>query len=609
MCGIVEFTGGRQAVPVLLQGLYTLEYRGYDSAGVALQTKDGIKTVKTQGRIKALEEKIEAGGEISSVCGIGHTRWATHGAPSDRNSHPHESEDGRVALVHNGIIENYLELKTALTNDGVTFKSDTDSEVAAHLFSRAFHGDGVAAMMDVCKQLRGSYALAVITGENPGEMICTRHDNPLIVGIGEGECMIASDIPAIMSITKRFIVVGDGEIVRVRPEGVEVYTSDGARIEKEVQTVNWDIQGAQKGGYDHFMIKEIMEQPKAVRDTIASRITSDNMPDLMSEGVGIEVFKEARNIHIVACGSAYYAGLAGKVAFERLARLPVLANVASEFRYSDPIIEKGDICIIISQSGETADTLAAMREAKARGAITIAVVNVLASSAAREADHVIYTWAGPEIAVATTKAYSAQLAVMYLLALTAAKARGTLTDHEIQNYCRDMKELPSMIEGALETKEEMKKLAELYHDSHDAFFIGRGIDYAVAQEGSLKLKEIAYVHSEAYAGGELKHGPISLIEEGTPVVALACDPALYEKQISNIKSVKARGAKVILITNGDFAIDPEMCDHVVKLKSCPYFMSGSLSIIPVQFFAYYVGVDRGCDIDKPRNLAKSVTVE
>ncbi|MEA4920987.1 MAG: glutamine--fructose-6-phosphate transaminase (isomerizing) [Clostridiaceae bacterium] len=609
MCGIVGYTGSAQAIPVLLQGLYALEYRGYDSAGVSLQTKDGLKTVKTKGRIKVLEEKIEQEGAIDSVCGIGHTRWATHGAPSDRNSHPHESEDGQIALVHNGIIENYLEIRNQLIAEGVTFKSETDSEVAAHLFARNYQGDGVAAMIDTCRRIRGSYALAVICGENKGELICTRHDNPLIVGVGDGENMIASDIPAIMGITKRFIIVGDGEIVRVRPDSIEVYDRDGYRIEKEIQTVNWDIQGAQKGGYDHFMIKEIMEQPKAVKDTVASRITADNMPDLSSEGVNPGIFKNVRNIHIVACGSAYYAGLVGKVAFERLARIPVLANVASEFRYSDPIIEKGDLCIVISQSGETADTLAALREAKARGATTVAVVNVLASSASREADHVIYTWAGPEIAVATTKAYSAQLSVMYLLALTAAKERGTLSDKEIASYCAELKRLPGMIEKALKTDGQMKELASLYAKCHDAFFIGRGIDYMAVQEGSLKLKEIAYVHSEAYAGGELKHGPISLIEEGTPVIAMACDEHLYEKQISNIKSVKARGAKVILITNGDFEIDPDMCDHVVKIDKCPYFMSASLSIIPVQFFAYYVGVFRGCDIDKPRNLAKSVTVE
>ena len=609
MCGIVGFTGKQQAVPVLLQGLTTLEYRGYDSAGVTLQTNNGIQTIKSLGRIAVLEEKIGTMGEIDAVCGIGHTRWATHGAPSDRNSHPHESMDGRIALVHNGIIENYLELRNQLIAEGVVFKSDTDSEVVAHLFAKHYKGDNLQAMMDTCRELRGSYALAVITSDRLGEMICTRHDNPLIVGVGEGENMIASDIPAIMSITKNFMVVGDGEIVRVRPEGVEVFSATGQPVEKEIQTVTWDIQGAQKGGYDHFMIKEIMEQPKAVKDTVSSRITDEDMPYLMDEGVGEEVFKNIRNVHIVACGSAYYAGMAGKVAFERLARIPVLGNVASEFRYSDPIIDKDDLCIVISQSGETADTLAALREAKARGAKTVAIVNVLASSAAREADHVIYTWAGPEIAVATTKAYSAQLSVMYLLALTAAKARGTLSDEEIRTYCRALRDLPAQIEQTLATAESMKDLAQLYHERNDSFFIGRGIDYMTCQEASLKLKEIAYVHSEAYAGGELKHGPISLIEDGTPVIALDCDPALHEKQISNIKSVKARGAKVILITNGDFEIDETMCDHVVKIPACPYFMAASLAILPVQFYAYYVGVFRGCDIDKPRNLAKSVTVE
>ena len=609
MCGIVGFTGKRQAVPVLLEGLYTLEYRGYDSAGVCLQVKDGLKTIKTKGRIKVLEDKIAGQGEISSTCGIGHTRWATHGAPSDRNSHPHDSMDGRVSLVHNGIIENYLELRSRLTEKGVEFKSDTDTEAVAHLFASHFHGDGVAAMLDTCRELKGSYALAVICADNKGELICTRHDNPLIVGIGEGENMIASDIPAIMGITKNFIVIDDGEVVRVTPDRVEVFDRNGAPVTKEVQTVNWDIEGAQKGGYDHFMIKEIMEQPKAFKDTVALRINEKGLPDLGAEGVTGDIFKNIRNIHIVACGSAYYAGLAGKVALERLARIPVIANVASEFRYSDPIIDKNDMCIVISQSGETADTLAALREAKSRGAVTVAVVNVLASSAAREADHVIYTWAGPEIAVATTKAYSAQLAVMYLLALEAARQRGEMSDEQAASYCQSLKEMPSLIEKTLEVSGQIKELAQLYYKQNDAFFIGRGIDYMAAQEGSLKLKEIAYVHSEAYAGGELKHGPISLIEDGTPVIALACDESLYEKQISNIKSVKARGARVILITNGDFDIDPDMCDHVVKLPKCPYFMSASLSVIPAQFLSYYIGVFRSCDIDKPRNLAKSVTVE
>ncbi len=609
MCGIVGYTGGKQAAPVLLKGLYTLEYRGYDSAGLSLQTAGGIVTIKAKGRVEELEKRVNAAGRIESNCGIGHTRWATHGAPSDRNSHPHNSMDGSVSLVHNGIIENYLELKTELQAEGYVFKSDTDTEVVAHLFSKYYHGDGVAAMLDVARRLRGGYALAVVTADRPGELICTRRDNPLIVGLGEGENMIASDIPAIMAITRDFIVVGDGEVVRVTPESVEVYDKDGVRIEKEVQTVNWDIQGAMKGGYDHFMIKEIMEQPKAVRDSIASRISADGLPDLMSEGVGAELFADVRNIHIIACGSAYYAGLAGKVAFERLAKIPVMANVASEFRYSDPIVDSHDVCVVISQSGETADTVAALREAKARGATTVAIVNVLASTAAREADHVIYTWAGPEIAVATTKAYSAQLAVLYLLALTAAGARGTLTPDEIRYYCRELRDLPDKIEKTLAFGPELKRLAELYCACDDTYFIGRGIDYMAVQEGSLKLKEIAYVHSEAYAGGELKHGPISLIVDGTPVVALACDPELYEKQISNIKTVKARGGRVILITNGEYAIDPDLCDHLIKLPPCPWFMTASLSVVPMQFLAYYVGVLRGCDIDKPRNLAKSVTVE
>ena len=608
MCGIVGYTGRRQALDVLLKGLYTLEYRGYDSAGVAVQTPHGLRVVKTQGRMKTLDEKVHALGGLEGTCGIGHTRWATHGAPSDVNAHPHVSADGRFALVHNGIIENYLELREELQRDGFVFQSETDTETVVHLFQKLYCGDMVKTLTQVVARLRGGFALGVISSEKPGELVCVRRDNPLIVGFGEGENMIASDIPAILPVTRRYVVPGDEEIVHVTPQGVEFYSLSGERLTHTPQTVDWDVSSAEKGGYDHFMLKEIFEQPRAVRDTVSSRIRG-GLPALEEYGLSDEMLRGVRNIHIVACGSALHAGLVGKAAIEKLARIPVLAQVASEFRYSDPIIGEGDLCIVISQSGETADTLAALREAKKRGARTLAICNVVSSSAAREADSVLYTWAGPEIAVATTKAYSAQLAALYLIAVRAALARGTMDEQTARRYCDDISSLPDKIETLLKTREQMSELARLYSDREDTFFLGRGVDYAAAQEASLKLKEISYVHSEAYAGGELKHGTISLIEEGTLVAALACDPALYEKIISNIKSVKARGASVVLVTNGNYEADGEVCDHVVHLPQCLPELSASLSIIPLQLFAYYIGVYRGCDIDKPRNLAKSVTVE
>lgn len=608
MCGIVGYTGRQQALPVLTRGLYTLEYRGYDSAGIAVETPEGLRVVKTKGRMKTLDEKVEAQGGLQGTCGIGHTRWATHGAPSDVNAHPHVSQDGRFALVHNGIIENYLELREELQADGFTFKSETDTETVVHLFQKLYCGDMVKTMSAVVKRLRGGFALGVISSENPGELVCVRRDNPLIVGFGEGENMIASDIPAILPVTRRYVVPGDEEIVHVTPQGIRFYSLDGCEITREPMTADWDVASAEKGGYDHFMLKEIFEQPRAVRDTISSRI-KDGLPALDEYGLTNDVFRSVRNIHVVACGSALHAGLVGKAVMEKLARVPVLAQVASEFRYCDPIVGPDDLCIIISQSGETADTLAALREAKKRGARTVAICNVVSSSAAREADSVLYTWAGPEIAVATTKAYSAQLAALYLIAVRAALARGTMAEDEARRFCAEILALPAKIEELLGTRDEMDRLAQMYCNREDTFFLGRGVDYAAAQEASLKLKEISYVHSEAYAGGELKHGTISLIEEGTLVVALATDPALYEKIVSNIQSVKARGASVIMVTNGDYQADGTVCDHVVRLPACPAELAASLSIVPLQLLAYSIGVHRGCDIDKPRNLAKSVTVE
>ena len=608
MCGIVGYVGKNNAVPVILSGLYKLEYRGYDSAGIAAIENDSLKVIKTKGRIKDLDEKIKAYGEIDTHCAIGHTRWATHGAPSDVNSHPHVSMNGRVAIVHNGIIENFLELREMLEARGFEFVSQTDTEVVAHLFELNYKGDALEALLNTTKQLRGSYAIGVITADAPHEIVCARKDNPLIIGLGEGENILGSDIPAIIGTTKNYIILNDNETARLTKDKVEVFNALGDKVEKEVMVVNWDISAAEKGGYEHFMMKEIHEQPKAVRDTISPRI-EHFLPKMSETNLSPDTFKNVRNIHIVACGSALYAGLVGKHIIEKLARIPCIASVASEFRYNDPIIDENDLCIVVSQSGETADTLAAMREAKKRGAKTLAIVNVVGSSAAREADSVFYTWAGPEIAVATTKAYSAQLSAMYLIAVYAALARGKITEDMAMGYCKEIMDIPDLIEEVIGTKEKVQYLASIYSNRSSTFFIGRGIDFAAAQEASLKLKEISYVHSEAYAAGELKHGTISLIEDGTLVVALANDDDVYEKTLSNIKSVKARGANVILVTNKNVTPDPEICDHIIQIPKTIAELSATLPIVPMQLLAYYIGVYRGCDIDMPRNLAKSVTVE
>ena len=609
MCGIVGYVGKRQAVPVLLQGLHKLEYRGYDSSGVALLEQGRLKVVKARGRIRNMEELLQAQGPFTATCGIGHTRWATHGEPSDINAHPHVSENGRIALVHNGIIENYMELREMLKKAGFSIRTETDSELAAHLFQLHYHGDALAALRETTRQLRGSYALAVINADAPGELLCARRDNPLILGVGEGENMIASDIPAILALTKRYIVMADGQTARITADSVELYDGVGNRIQPKIETVTWDLSAAEKGGYEHFMIKEIFEQPKAVRDTVLPRL-KDGLPVLDSDGLSDALLREVKSIHITACGSALHAGLVGKTVIERLARVPVIPHIASEFRYEDPIIGPGDLCLVISQSGETADTLAAMREAKRKGARTVAIVNVVSSSIAREADAVLYTWAGPEIAVATTKAYSAQLAALYLVAIRAGYVRGTVSEEQARVLCREVAALPEQIEKTLECRSQMQHLASLYANRQSVFFIGRGMDYAAGQEASLKLKEISYIHSEAYAAGELKHGTISLVEEGTMVVALACDPALLEKTVSNVKSVKARGASVVLVTSDQrLQEDPEICDHLVRIPAVSPQFSASLSILPMQLLAYYTAVIRGCDVDKPRNLAKSVTVE
>lgn len=612
MCGIVGFTGQENALPILMRGLYSLEYRGYDSAGIAAFTEDGLKVIKTKGRISNLEEKLRGEGSFSSTCGIGHTRWATHGGPSDRNSHPHlGGRDGKVAVVHNGIIENYLFLRGQLEKHGYVFQSETDTETVAHLIDYLHTGrqeDLAQTVLKALSLLRGSYALGVVSMDDSSEIVAARRDNPLIIGLGEGENMIASDITAIISRTRRYIILDDNEVAVVRPDRVTVYNQLGDVVDKPVQEVNWDLSAAEKGGYAHFMLKEIMEQPRAFSDTVRPRI-QDGEIVFEDNGLTDERLREAGHIHLIACGSAYHAGMVGKAVIEELGRVRCSVSVASEFRYSNPIIREKDLCIVISQSGETADSLAALRQAQRAGAFTLAVVNVVSSTIAREADGVLYTWAGPEIAVATTKAYSAQLAALYLIAAKVAKTRGLLDRQTERELCGALLQLPDSIREMLEQIKTVQYLASKYANRSSVFYLGRGLDYAAAMEASLKLKEISYVHSEAYAAGELKHGTISLIEEGTLVVALATQRHLYEKTVSNIREVTARGAEVVLIAAEDFDGDVSACKNVIRLPACMERFAASLSIIPMQLFAYYVAVERSCDVDKPRNLAKSVTVE
>ena len=613
MCGIVGFTGRENALPILIKGLHALEYRGYDSAGIAAITKEGeLRVIKTRGRIEALEKKVLAAGDIDCTCGIGHTRWATHGEPSDANSHPHLGGDGKIAVVHNGIIENYLELREHLTARGYVFHSETDTETVAHLIAdlhkNSTDGDIVRTVLRAIHRVRGSYALGVVSLDQPDEIIAARRDNPLVIGLGEGENMIASDITAIIRRTRKYIILDDNEVAVVRPDEVIVYNNFGERIEKEVRTVTWDLSAAEKGGYEHFMIKEIMEQPRAISDTIRPRL-KDGEIVFEENGLTDDRMANAKHVHIIGCGSALHAGIVGQRVIESLCRVRCTARVASEFRYENPIIEPDDLCIVISQSGETADTLAAMRQAKAAGAFTVAIVNVVSSTIAREADGVLYTWAGPEISVATTKAYSAQLSALYLIAGRLAFARGLMDAEQHKAFCASLAALPDLVQKTLECKEQMQFLATRYNNRASVFFLGRGLDYAAAMEASLKLKEISYIHSEAYAAGELKHGTISLIEDGTLVVALATQHELYEKTVSNIREVTSRGAEVILIAGADFTGDESACRYVVRLPECPAILSASLSIVPLQLLAYYIAVERSCDVDKPRNLAKSVTVE
>ena len=608
MCGIVGYIGDNQAAPILLEGLEKLEYRGYDSAGVAVFSENGIRVAKAKGRLRVLSELIEGGKAVAGTLGIGHTRWATHGAPSDVNSHPQTSEGGKFAVVHNGIIENYLYLKNHLMRRGVQFVSETDTEVVAQMLEYYDRGNILETIAKVISKVEGSYALGIISTEYPDRLFCVRKDSPLIIGVGAGENFIASDIPAILSHTRDIYRLKDNEIAVLTRDAVEFYNPDGDPVEKTIEHIEWDIEAAEKGGYEHFMMKEICEQPKAVRDTIAPRIRNGRVV-LDDITLTAEQLRNFTKICIVACGTAYHVGVVAKYAFEELLRIPVEVDVASEFRYRKPIIDERTLMIIISQSGETADTLAALREAKRAGCRVLSIVNVVGSTIANESDDVIYTWAGPEISVASTKAYSTQLAVIYLLALYIGEKLGRLSAEELDRYIAELQQIPELIEKMLAHKENIQFFASRYFNAGDMYFIGRNVDYAASLEASLKLKEISYIHSEAYAAGELKHGPISLIEDGTLVIALATDGRLFDKMMSNIREVKARGAVVLGLATEDRTEIAGQTDMVFYIPKISPFMLPSLSVIPMQLFAYYVASMKGCDIDKPRNLAKSVTVE
>lgn len=608
MCGIVGYIGSKQAAPIILDGLSKLEYRGYDSAGIAVYDGTKIITRKAIGRLKVLENLTKGGETMPGQAGIGHTRWATHGAPSDKNAHPHTNAGGTIAVVHNGIIENYIPLKKMLKEKGYQFASETDTEVLAHLMDYYYKGNPLEAVTKVLRRVEGSYALGIMFADYPDEIYAARKDSPLIVGKNEDGCFIASDVPAILKYTRNVYYMDNQEVVVLDRNGLQFFSADDEEVIKEPVTIDWDADAAEKAGYEHFMLKEMYEQPKTITDTISPRIR-DNEIVIEELKMSDEELRRVKKIHIVACGSAYHVGVTGKYVLEGLARIPVEVDVASEFRYRDPILEEGSMVIVISQSGETADTLAALREAKTRGFKVLGIVNVVGSSIAREADACLYTWAGPEIAVATTKAYSAQLTALYMLAMKLAKVRGTIDESQFRQLLTDLGRLPDQIELLLGQKQKIQHFANRYLGARDIFFIGRGIDYAISLEGSLKLKEISYIHSEAYAAGELKHGTISLIEDGTLVVAVSTQPALFQKTISNIVEVKARGAFVMAVTNESNKAIEKASDYVVYIPETNPCFANSLAIIPLQLFAYYVAVGRGCDVDKPRNLAKSVTVE
>ena len=606
MCGIVGYAGKRSAQDVLLDGLEKLEYRGYDSAGVALAQEGGIRVVKSKGRLDVLRQKLAVQALAESSCGIGHTRWATHGEPSDVNSHPHSTP--RVSIVHNGIIENYGALKERLAARGYTFESETDTEVLVKLIDSCYHGEPLQALHEALGMVRGSYALAVLFKDFPDTIFAVKKESPLIVGWGEGENFVASDIPALLKYTRDYSVLEEGDLAVVTAQGIRFYNAFGEPVERQRLTADWDQEAAEKGGYPHFMLKEINEQPAAITATVSPRV-EDGLPDLRIPELTDERLRSIGTVHLVACGTAMHAGMVGKAAIETLARVPAEVDIASEFRYRNPILNKDDLVIIISQSGETSDTLAALKLAKSRGVPVLAIVNVVGSSIARAADYILYTYAGPEIAVASTKAYVVQMCVLYLFALRLAYARGKLEEAETKRLTAELLRAGEVIKPRLDDCEQIKYLASRFVNTQSCFFIGRGFDYALSLEGSLKLKEISYVHSDAYAAGELKHGTISLITDGVPVIALATQKQVYEKTISNAKETKSRGARVILFTTKDAVVPEGVADYIVRLDEYEDLLMPLQLIVPLQLFAYYMAVLRGCDVDKPRNLAKSVTVE
>ena len=608
MCGIVGYLGPKNASEVIVDGLSKLEYRGYDSAGVAVCNDGELEIRKFKGRLAVLAEDIEKN-EMKGHLGIGHTRWATHGEPSDVNSHPHFNMDKTIAVVHNGIIENYMELKEELKEDGVEFKSETDTEVIAHLVDKYYEGNLLDAVYKTVARLRGAYALGVICKDNEDELVAVRKDSPLIAGVGEGENFIASDIPALLKYTRKVYFLENGEVVHIKGDELKIYDAERNPVEKEIYDVKWDIEAASKGGYDCFMLKEINEQPEGVKNTLERRI--DENGNIVLDGIHLtkEDLDNINRIYIVACGTAYHAGLLGKNALEKYLKVPVITDIASEFRYSDNFVDEHSLVILVSQSGETADTLAVLRDSKAKGAKILAVTNVVGSSISREADEVFYTWAGPEIAVASTKAYTTQITSLYMIALNFALEKGTITREEYLETIEKMKELPEKIQSVLDNQDKIKETAERIVSKEHVFFLGRGVDYSLAMEGSLKLKEVSYIHSEAFAAGELKHGTIALIEEGTPVISIATQENLFEKMVSNMQEVKARGAFVASIAQEHNRSVEKVSDEVIYIPNCDDMLVPIVAVVPMQLLAYYVSTMKGLDVDKPRNLAKSVTVE
>lgn len=608
MCGIVGYLGPKNASEVIVDGLSKLEYRGYDSAGVAVCNDGELEIRKFKGRLAVLAGDIEKN-EMKGNLGIGHTRWATHGEPSDVNSHPHFNMDKTIAVVHNGIIENYMELKEELKEDGVEFRSETDTEVIAHLVDKYYEGNLLDAVYKTVARLRGAYALGVICKDNEDELVAVRKDSPLIAGVGEGENFIASDIPALLKYTRKVYFLENGEVVHIKGNELKIYDAERNPVEKEIYDVKWDIEAASKGGYDCFMLKEINEQPEGVKNTLERRI--DENGNIVLDGIHLtkEDLDSINRIYIVACGTAYHAGLLGKNALEKYLKVPVITDIASEFRYSDNFVDEHSLVILVSQSGETADTLAVLRDSKAKGAKILAITNVVGSSISREADEVFYTWAGPEIAVASTKAYTTQITSLYMIALNFALEKGTITREEYLSTIEKMKKLPEKIQKVLDNQDKIKETAERIVSKEHVFFLGRGVDYSLAMEGSLKLKEVSYIHSEAFAAGELKHGTIALIEEGTPVISIATQENLFEKMVSNMQEVKARGAFVASIAQEHNRSVEKVSDEVIYIPNCDDMLVPIVAVVPMQLLAYYVSTMKGLDVDKPRNLAKSVTVE